>query len=61
MQSKTRYEAKGSDRCLECGAPVTVEMDGPWSYRLCSRNGHIQPMGAAAGPLAGAAMIFPAR
>jgi hypothetical protein len=49
------------DRCGQCGAPITVEMDGLWSYRVCTRNGHVQPMGAAVGPLAGAAMIFPAR
>lgn len=61
MKSKTRYETTNSDRCVQCGAPVTVEMDGPWSYRLCSRHGHIQPLGAAVGPLASAAMIFPAR
>lgn len=57
-----RYEnSRHQDRCVECGAPISVEMNGPWSYRVCSRNGHVQPLGAAAGPLAGAVMLFATR
>lgn len=48
-----------NDRCIECGAPITVEMSGPWSYRVCTINGHVQPSGI--GPLASAAALFPAR
>lgn len=61
MHTKTRYEAHHTDRCAECGAPIAVEMSGVWSYRVCTRSGHVQPQGAGAGPLASAAMLFPAR
>lgn len=54
----TRYESRNSDRCSQCGAPVVVEMHGPWSYRVCARNGHMQAPNLG-GSLAGAAMVFP--
>lgn len=54
----TRYESHSNDKCSQCGAPVVVEMNGPWSYRVCARNGHLQSQGWG-GPLASAAMIFP--
>jgi hypothetical protein len=49
------------DRCVECGAPIAVEMDGLWSYRVCTRNGHVQPRGAGDGPLGHAVMLFATR
>lgn len=49
------------DKCAQCGSSITVEMDGPWSYRVCARNGHVQGHGASAGPLAGAVMLYLAR
>ena len=49
------------DKCPQCGSPIMMEMDGPWSYRVCARNGHRQGYGSSAGPLAGAAMLHSAR
>lgn len=53
-----KYESRSHDKCSQCGAPVVVEMHGPWSYRVCAREGHLQPQGGG-GSLASAAMIFP--
>ena len=47
------------DKCAVCGGPMTVEMDGPWSYRVCTRNGHRQSQGT--GPLADAILLLTAR
>ncbi len=57
----SRYQAasQSSQQCTQCGAPLTVEMDGPWSYRVCTRNGHVQSQGT--GPLANAVLLFMAR
>jgi ribosomal protein L37AE/L43A len=46
------------DRCPICGSPIAVEMDGIWSYRVCTRNGHVQGYGSGAGPLASAALLY---
>ena len=57
----SRYQAdiQYNQKCTECGAPIAVEMEGPWSYRVCTRNGHIQSQGV--GPLANAVLLFTAR
>jgi len=57
----SRYQAakQYSQQCTECGAPLAVEMDGPWSYRVCTRNGHVQSQGS--GPLANAVLLFTTR
>lgn len=58
----SRYERQnGFDHCVECGAPIAVEMNGLWSYRVCVRNGHVQSQDAGAGPLASAVMLFATR
>ena len=57
----SRYEPaiQYNQKCKECGAPLAVEMDGPWSYRVCTRNGHVQSQGT--GPLANAVLLFTTR
>ena len=57
----SHYQAasQSSQQCAQCGAPITVEMDGPWSYRVCTRNGHVQSQGT--GPLASAVLLFMTR
>ena len=54
----SRYQpaSRHNQKCTECGAPLAVEMDGPWSYRVCTRNGHVQSQGT--GPLANAVLLF---
>jgi len=47
------------DKCSVCGGPIAVEMDGPWSYRVCTRQGHKQSPGT--GPLANAVLLFTTR
>ena len=57
-----RYQpTEYSDKCSQCGGAITVEMNGPWTYRVCARNGHVQGQGAGAGPLASAVMLYSAR
>ena len=57
----SRYQtaSRSSQGCTECGAPLAVEMDGPWSYLVCTRNGHMQSQGT--GPLANAVLLFTTR
>ena len=57
----SRYEpaSRSSQPCTVCGAPLAVEMDGPWSYRVCTRNGPVQSEGT--GPLANAVLLFMTR
>lgn len=46
------------DRCPKCGSPIAIEMDGMWSYRVCTLNGHVQGYGSGAGPYAIAALLY---
>jgi hypothetical protein len=57
MKDHGRYD-RCHDRCRICGSPITIEMDGIWSYRVCTANGHVQGFGSGAGPFASAALLY---